>query len=157
MRELGNSKAGLNVAESWTLLDGEEEMARVGSWDDLRAVLIDYPERAGTPNSIVSLVAPSGATLSIGVAGPSDGDNPGLAAPLASLEYANASHDPPYLVPVGDASLTFENGGVAVFRSGGQWTEILIRNCIPREVMLKVANHFFLEGTLPIWLTWEQV
>src|SRR5204863_4309571 len=101
------------------------------------------PQRAGSPNAIVNLVASNGNTLSIGIAGQGDGDNPGLQEPLASVEFDLASQDPPYLVVVGDPWLTLEDGGVVVFRFEGQWTEVLRRNCVPVDVMLRIVKHFF--------------
>jgi hypothetical protein len=44
-----------------------------------------------------------------------------------------------------------------VFRFEGQWTEVLRRNCVPVDVMLQIAKHFFLTGSLPHWIDWEQV
>ena len=147
----------MRLAESWTLLDTDRELAVADTWEGLEAALLASPGRADAPNAIVTLVAPGGDTLSVGIAGPADGENPGLTQPLASVEYNRASQDPPYLVVVGDASLTYEHGGVAVFRDAGQWTEVLRRNCVPVDVMLRIAGFFFETGALPSWIAWEQV
>ena len=142
---------------TWELLDFDQEMATATTWEDIESALLAIPKRASSPNAIVTLVAPNGDTLSIGIASPLDGDNPGLEEPLACVEFNQASQEPPYLVVVGDPSLTAENGGVVVFRFEGQWTEVLRRNCVPVDVMLQIAKHFFLTGTLPDWIDWEQI
>ncbi len=132
-------------------------MATASTWEGIEAALLAIPERASSPNAIATLVAPNSDTLSIGIASHRDGDNPGLDTPLASVEFNRASQDLPYLVVVGDPSLNAENGGVVVFRFEGQWTEVLRRNCVPVDVMLPIARHFFLTGTLPDWIDWERV
>jgi Immunity protein Imm1 len=142
---------------SWELLDFDQRMATASTWEGIESALLAIPERASSPNAIATLVAPNGDTLSIGIASPLDGDNPGLDRPLACVEFNQASQDPPYLVVIGDPSLTAEDGGVVVFRFEGQWTEVLRRNCVTVDVMLQIAKHFFLTGTLPDWIDWEQV
>ena len=144
------------VAGSWTLLDFDRELAVVDDWEGLEAALRSLPEKAGDPNAIATLASPRGDTLSIGIAGRGDGDNPGLDHPLASVEYNQASGDPPYLVPVGNPATTAEEGGVAVFRFEGQWTEIPRRNCVPVDVMLRIARDFFATGKIPDWIAWEE-
>ncbi len=151
------SHANPKATGTWTLLDSDREIAVESGWEGLEAVLSNPSRRTEPKNTIVTLVAPSGETLQVGVAGPGDGDNPDLRDPLAMIESIGASGDPPYLVVVGDPSMTFEKDGVVVFRFGGEWTEILRRHCVPVDVMLKVVNHFFLTGTLADWVTWEQV
>ncbi len=145
------------VAGSWALLDYDRKLAVADDWDDLEAALRALPETASAPNAIATLVSPLGDTLSIGIAGRGDRDNPGLTEPLASVEHNPKSGDPPYLVVVGDPALTFESGGVVVFRFGGQWTEILRRNCVPVDVMLRIARDFFTTGHLSDWIAWEEV
>jgi hypothetical protein len=150
-------RSTVETTGSWELLDFDKRMATASTWEGLESALLAIPERASYPNAIATLVAPNGDTLSIGIAGPLDGDNPGLDQRLACVEFNQASQDPPYLAVVGDPSLAAENGGVVVFRFEGQWTEVLRRNCVPVDVMLQIAKHFFLTGTLPDWIDWEQV
>jgi Immunity protein Imm1 len=150
-------RSTVETTASWKLLDFDHEMATATTWEDIESALLAIPERASAPNAIATLVAPNGDTLSIGIASPLDGDNPGLDQPLACVEFNQASQEPPYLVVVGDSSLTAENGGVVVFRFEGQWTEVLRRNCVPVDVMLQITRHFFLTGAVPDWIDWEQV
>ena len=146
------------TTKDWKLRDSTRVLCTPDSWDQLRDALVNLPQTAYTPNTIVDLVSPKGDTLSIGIAGPSDKDNPGLSQPLACLNFVDASRNPPYLAVVGDPTLTFELGGVVVFRyEEGTWTEILRRNCVPVEKVLEVAKHFFESGSLPDWITWEEV
>jgi hypothetical protein len=145
------------VAGSWELIDGDRTMPIQGTAECLESALLGLPRWASVPNAIAILVAPSGETFSIGIAGRGDEDNPGLEQPLACVEYNRASQDPPYLVPVGDPALTFENGGVVVFRFGGQWTEVLRRNCVAIDVMTRIVNDFVTTGELPTWIAWEEV
>ena len=151
------NRSTAETAGSWELLDFDRGIATASTREGIESALLAIPERASSPNAIATLVAPDGETLSVGIAGPADGDNPGLDRPLACVEYNRASQDPPYLVPVGDPSLSADHGGVAVFRFEGQWTEVLRRNCVPVDVMLQIARHFFLTGTLPDWIDWEPV
>lgn len=157
MNQIGVSQASLRAVSLWRVMDGDRTSAVVDTWDQLREVLLTGPKRALCPNTIVDLVSPRGDTLSLGIAGPLDRDNPGMTEPLACLNFTGASLNPPYLTAVGDPSLTYEKGGVVVFRYGGEWTEILRRNCVPVEKMLEVVKHFFLTGSLPIWIPWEEV
>jgi hypothetical protein len=145
------------VGGSWTLLDFDRELAVVDDWGSLEVALRSLPETASAPNAIATLASPRGDTLSIGIAGQGDKDNPGVESPLASVEYNQASGDPPYLVPVGDSSLPIESRDVAVFRFEGQWTEIPRRNCVTVDLMLRIAKDFFTTGNLPGWLAWEEV
>ena len=157
MKGMDASVSGRPTTGNWTLLEGDRELAVATGWDGLEAALRDLPDRVSPPNAIATLVAPNSDTLSIGIAGPRDGDNLGLDQALASVEFNRASMDPPYLVVVGDSSLTFENGGVVVFRFAGEWTEILRRNCVPVERMLDIVKYFVDEMALPEWIKWEQV
>ena len=150
-------RSTVETTGTWKLLDFDQEMATALTWEDIESALLAIPKRASSPNAIVTLVAPNGDTLSIGIASRLDADNPGLDQPLACVEFNQASQEPPYLVVVGDPSLTAENGGVVVFRFEGQWTEILRRNCVTVNVMPQIARHFFLTGTLPDWIDWEQI
>jgi hypothetical protein len=156
MNQVAATQAGARTAESWTLLDFDRELAVERTWECLEKALLSIPTRASAPNAIATLVAPNGNTLSIGIAGQGDQDNPDLRQPLATIEYNHASQDPPYLVVIGDPSLTCENGEIVVFRFEGQWTEILQRNCVPVGVMIQVVKHYFDTGTLPEWIAWEQ-
>lgn len=142
---------------AWQLHDGERPLERVESEQELARLIRDLPISGTTPNRIVDLESPSGNTLSLGIAGINDPDNPGLREPIACVHFTQASLDPPYLTPVGDASLTYEDGGVIVFRYEGSWTEILRRNCVPVEAMIRIAEHFFRHGILPDWVSWEEV
>ena len=151
-RQAGRSQ----VAGSWTLLDFDRELAVVDDWGGLESAFRSLPETASAPNAIATLASPRGDTLSIGIAGAGDRDNPGLDHPVASVEYNQASGDPPYLVAVGDPAATVGEGGVAVFRFEGQWTEIPRRNCVPVDVMLRIVKDFFTTGRLPDWIGWEE-
>src|ERR1700756_279490 len=115
------SRSTVETTGSWELLDFDQRMAAASTWEGIESALLAIPERASSPNAIATLVAPNGDTLSIGIASPLDGDNPGLDQPLACVEFSQASQDPPYLVVVGGPSLTAENGGVVVFRFEGLW------------------------------------
>jgi hypothetical protein len=158
MNQLNQSQANVSIGKQWTLLDGDRTLAVGETWEQLEQALSTVPQKAYSPNTIVDLVSSQGDTLSIGVAGSSDRDNPELAAPLACLNYMGASCNPPYLTVIGDPSLSYENGGVVIFRyEEGTWTEILRRNCVPVDVMLRIAKHFFLTGSLPDWIAWEEV
>ena len=158
MNQKKTSQSDTKIAAQWQLLDGDRTLAVVDTWEQLEEALASVPRKAFSPNTIVDLASPQGDTLSIGVAGPRDRDNPGMTEPLACLNFTAASRDPPCLTAVGDPSLSYENGGVVVFRyEQGTWTEILRRNCVPVETMVRVAKHFFLTGSLPNWISWEQV
>ena len=145
------------TAGPWELFDGDRAIALADTWEGLEAALMDLPRRASVPNAIATLIVPSGETISIGIAGLGDEDNPGLEQPLACIEYNDESQDPPYLAVVGDPSLTFEHGGVVVFRFGDQWTEVLRRHCVPVNVMTRVVNDFVTTGELPSWIAWEEI
>lgn len=158
MTQMQTSQAGTQAATQWKLLDWDRTVVVAGAWDQLKEVLLNAPRKASIPNTIVDLISPHGDVLSIGIAGPLDRDNPGLSEPLACLNFTAASRNPPYLTAVGDPSLSRENGGAIVFRyEEGTWTEIPRRNCVPVETMLRVAKHFFHNGSLPNWITWEEV
>lgn len=141
----------------WVLIDGARELAAPNNWADLDMVIAQLREIASTPNAICTLVSPSGATLSVGIATRCDRDNVGLDMPLASVTYEEASGVLPYLTILGDESLTYENGGVIVFRFEGEWTEILRRNCVPVETMRRVVRDFFETGAVPTCCMWEEV
>ncbi len=145
------------VGQGWSLREGDHVLANDSDWESLRNALLDLPKTATTPNGIVTLVATDGTTLSIGIAGAGDNDNPGLSTTLATVDYTPASGDPPYLVPVQDASVSYEKGGVVVFRADGQWTEVLRRHCVPVAVMLKIAEEFYYSQMLWEGIEWEQV
>ncbi len=117
--------------------------------------LAALPRLVSPPNSIASLISPTGETLSIGIAGASDTDNPNLGSPLASIEYIPTDLSPPYRLVVGDPDLSFDRGDGGVFRFEGQWTEILRRNCVPVGTMIRVVEDFQLSGRLPDWIAWE--
>lgn len=142
---------------AWVLLEGAKELVAPTSWRELDHVIRRLPEIASTPNAICTLASPSGQTLSVGIAMPFDKDNPSLDTALASVTYEATSGDPPYLTVLGDDSLTFENGGVIVFRFEGEWTEMLRRNCVPVETMHRIVKDFFETEALPDWIEWEEV
>jgi hypothetical protein len=142
---------------TWALLESDRELANGTRWEELESSLRRLPCQASPGNAIAILLTPTGDTFSIGIAEPHEGDNPDLDEELASIEYNRADQEPPYLVAVGDPSMTFEDGGVVVFRFEGDWTEILKRNCVPVEKMLAIVNHFLEENELPDWIGWEQV
>ncbi len=141
----------------WNLFDWEKPSTSIGSIEALHAAIKSLPDDVTTPNRIVLLESPRGDTLSIAIAGPKDSDNHGLTECLALLQFTNSSHDPPYLVPVGNSSLSYENGGVVVFRYDGTWTEALKRNRVPMEVLLTIVQHFYVTEALPDWIPWEEV
>ena len=146
------------ATKQWEVRDFDRILGVAENWEQLEQILLSAPKRAYSPNTIVDVISPGGDTLSIGVAGPSDHDNPGLSESLACLNFVNASRDPPYLTAVGDASLDYETGGVVVFKyEDGTWTEILRRNCVPTEKMIQIVRQFFTTGSLPAWVDWEQV
>jgi hypothetical protein len=158
MNSTQTSHSSAKTAEPWKVLDCDRTLAIVDNWDQLKDVLRSLPRQARTPNAIVDLVSPQGDTLSIGIAGPMDRDNPAVTEPLACLNFTPASRNPPYVTVVGDRTLSYEHGGVVVFRyEEGTWTEILKRNCVPLETMLQVVESFFRTGTLPDWISWEEV
>ena len=142
---------------TWSLLESGRELAEGTGWDDLEGSLRTVPCQASVPNGIAVLRTPTGDTFSIGIAEARGEDNPGLDEELASIEYNGADQEPPYLVVVGDPSMTLQDGGVVVFRFEGDWTEVLRRNCVPVEKMLAIVRHFFEENALPDWIGWEQV
>jgi hypothetical protein len=142
---------------TWRLHDGERPLFQVDSPEELERLVQELPETGSTPNRIVELESPQGERLSIGVAGPKDGDNPGLLQPFICLQLTNANLDRPYLIPISDSSLNLENGGVIVFRYEGTWTEILKRNCVPMDVAIRIAQHYYRTGILPQWIGWEEV
>jgi hypothetical protein len=141
----------------WVLIDGTTEIAKTTKWFDLEEVISRLPEVASTPNALCTLVSPSGKTLSVGVALPGHRDNPTLDTPVASVTYEASSGELPYLIVLGDDALTYESGGVIVFRFEGEWTEILRRNCVAVETMLRIVKDFFETETLPQWIEWEEV
>ena len=142
----------------WELRDADRLLGVADTWEQLQQSVLSAPQRAFTPNTIIDLTMPQGDTLSIGVAGPHDNDNPGISKPLCCLNFTDSSRNPPYLAIVGDASLTYETGGVVVFRyEDGAWTEILRRNCVPVETMLQVVKHAFDTGCLPTWIQWDEI
>lgn len=157
MNHIESKKAAAGNATPWRLLDCERPNATVDTWESLKKSLLGITETSGTPNRIVDLESPQGDTLSIGIAGPRDRNNPTLTEPLACLNFTNSSRNPPYLTIVGDPGLTYENGGVVVFQVDGTWTEILHRNCVPVDVMLQIVKHFYATGSLPESIRWEEV
>src|SRR4051812_14192898 len=98
MKPVTATKDGARIAKTWTLLDFDRQLSVENCWEGLEDALLNIPRRAGAPNAIATLVAPNGDTLSVGIAGQGDRDNPGLQQPLATIEYNSASQDPPYLV-----------------------------------------------------------
>jgi Immunity protein Imm1 len=157
MSRVENSRIAVNTPGPWKLFDWERPLAIIDSEETLALAINSLADDVETPNRIVDLESPSGDKLSIGIAGPKDGDNTTLTQSVACVNFTDASLDPPYLTVVGDAKLSYENGGVVVFRYEGQWTEILRRNCVPLDVMLRIAQHFYATGTLPEWIAWEEV
>jgi Immunity protein Imm1 len=142
----------------WTLLDWDRELTVTASWAQLEQALLSLPQTAFTPNTIANLVSPAQDTLSIGIAGLNDADNPSLAQPLACVNFTDRTNNPPYLSIVNGERSTHDSTDIIVFRyEQGTWTEIPARNCVPVEVMLRVAKHFFVNGTLPDWVGWEEV
>lgn len=155
---MNQTKADKDVAKTapiWELIDSNGKLAEIDSWDKLKQVILSIPDQSPTANAIVNLFSPHGDTLSIGIAGPDDRDNPQLTERLACVNFT--SETLPNRVVLGNAALTFENGGVIVFRFEGTWTEILRRNCVPIETMLKIVQHFYKNGELPGWIEWEPV
>jgi Immunity protein Imm1 len=146
-----------STAGHWKLIEGDRELVSGNRWDEIEVGLIGLSETISPPNAIVHLLTPSGDILWIGIAGPRDTDNPGLDRDLARVEWNRASLDPPYIVVVGDPNLSFDDGGVIVLRFDGHWTEILRRNCVPTDVMIRIVKEFFETNTLPKWIGWEQL
>jgi Immunity protein Imm1 len=157
MSRVESNSNNVKAPGQWRLLDWERSFVIIDSEKTLKATLSGLLEKADTPNRIVELESPEGDKLSIGIAGPTDSDNPKLTQPLACVNFTSASLDPPYLTVVSDATPQDDDGGVVVFRYDGSWTEVLRRNCVPVDVMLRIAQHFFAKGILPDWITWEEV
>lgn len=134
-----------------------DQIVPVDQWSTLEQTIRSLPTRSAEPNAIATLTSSAGNALSIGIAGPGDGDNPGLSEQVACLTYIDASGDPPYLTVVGDASMHQEDGGIVVFKFNGHWTEMLRRNCLSIELMLPVVKEFFRTGQLPRNASWEEV
>src|SRR4051812_6834435 len=99
-------------AKTWMLHDSERPLERVDSSEDLERMVRDLPNSGTTPNRIVELESPEGDRLSFGIASSRDGDNPGLTQAMGCIQFTGSSLEPPYLVPVGDGTLTYETGGV---------------------------------------------
>ena len=106
MADLLPSAAG-EVSQKWTLLDGDRELAVSNTWEHLEEALFNFPKRAFTPNTIVDFISPQGDILSFGIAGNGDDDNPGLAEPLACVNYVDRTQNPPYLTVVDNSALSF--------------------------------------------------
>jgi hypothetical protein len=141
----------------WTLLDWNRELMVTKSWAELEQALLDLPRTAFTPNTIANLVSPAQDTLSIGIAGLNDADNPSLKQPNACVNFMNETRNPPYLSIVNGQRSAHDCTDIVVFRyEQGTWTEIPARNCVPVEVMLRVVKHFFFNGALPDWVAWEE-
>ena len=156
MNRIESKPTNNSATNVWQLHDWERQFGPIDSQEALERMIRELPESGSPPNRIVDLESPNGDKLSFGIAGPNDGDNRTLTQALACVQFTNASLDPPYLIPVGDASLNYENGGVLVFHYDGSWTEILRRNCVPLEAMIRIAQHFYQNGTLPTWIAWEE-
>jgi Immunity protein Imm1 len=157
MNRIETNRASVKTPTQWTLQDWEGFSPSIASAVDLETAIRNLAKTGTTPNRIVDLESPSGAKLSVGIASAQDGDNPGVKEPLACVQVTAASLDPPYVTVIGDPELDFEKGGVVVFRYDGSWTEILRRNCVPVDVMVRIAHHFYANGNLPDWIGWEEV
>ena len=130
----------------WVLLDWDRKLSDVDSVEQLDTLLSSLCRLCKFPNGIANLVSPKGHTLSLGISGR-----------LGCLNYIDADENAPSLTVLGDPSLTYENGGVVNFMYEDQVTEILRRNCVSVDVMLRAARHFYQTEGLPDWLTWEEV
>lgn len=141
-----------------SLVADGRSLVEAGSGDAIAVVIRNLPSRVNPPNTIVDIHSPSGAMLSVGIALPRTDDNPELTVPLAYANYTRPDRMPPYLAVVGDPDLTFQNGGVVVFRyEEGTWTEALRRNCVPLETLYAIVDHFAQHDSLPQWIPWEQI
>jgi Immunity protein Imm1 len=156
MNRTENKPLNSATAGVWRLHDWERPYTKIDSDETLERLIRELPESGATPNRIADLESPSGHKLSIGIASRKDGNNPSLSQPLACVQITGASLDPPYLIPIGDASLNLENGGVAVFFYDGSWTEVLQRNCVPIDVAIRIALHFYRTEAVPDWIAWEE-
>ncbi len=145
------------ISTDWVLHDLEQPVRRIVSSEELARVIRNLPDSGSPPNRIVELETPEGGVLSLGLAGCGDSDNPGLTQKLGYAQFVHATFDPPYLVPVGDSSLTYEKDGVVVFRFQGTWTEISRRNCVSLEILIQMVQDFYQSGILPEWIAWEEV
>lgn len=152
-----NSSNDASLSESITVLDWDKEILATNDWNELQKVLSDLPQRVDPPNTIVNVVHPIAGTLSIGIAGMGDNDNPEVGEPLACINYTSASNEPPYLSVVGEPSILPKNSNVIVFRYEQQWTEIPRRNCIAISKMVNVVKYFVINGGLPAWVAWEEI
>lgn len=145
-----------NMTDRWILRDGDRELFNGTEWSMLETAILQIQDRAYWPNEICDLESPSGKVLSIGIAKTGSKDNPAIPSDLACVNFQSETGDPPYLTVVGDQSLDYENGGVVVFRyENGHWTEMLRRNCVSVEVMLRIVKHFVETEMLAEWVAWE--
>jgi hypothetical protein len=144
--------------EHFTLVDWDHELAQTNRWRELEKLMRNLTLHVSRPNSICTLVSPSGQRLSIGIAEPGNEDNPDLEEVLCCLNHQLPSGDPPYRTVV-NPSYTDSNGDeVVVFRfEDGEWTEVPRKNCVKIETMIDVVKHFFESDSLPTWITWEEV
>lgn len=140
-----------------TLMDWNKELLKTDDWTQVEETVSHLPSMASTPNEIVNLIHPTGGTLSVGIAGMGDSDNPQLSEPLACANHTPASSEPPYKSIVGDKELRSETG-VVVFRyEKGTWTEIPRRNCVDLESLLQAVHHFCFSGDLDERFDWEEI
>jgi hypothetical protein len=115
------------------------------TWDDLGAWL-DSVNPLGVADPMLDLKHESGNILTVG-----------LADDVGSLDFSEESYYAPYFVSVGDATLPLEGDSRAFMLPDGIQTEIPLRNCVPRAILIAAVKEFFETGSRPASLDWEEV
>jgi hypothetical protein len=113
--------------------------------EELERTLPAAMEKAAESGAILELESPSGQVLSLGV---SEGKG--------SVQYQGSRDAGPYLMPVGDAALSPDNGVVPFYYLGSE-SEVPLRNCITPEQVLPLVWEFFETDARPTSIAWEEL
>jgi hypothetical protein len=109
---------------------------------ELREILGDFLKYG---NNVVLLESPGYGTLTIGIG-----------TPYGFVEYMDDDGSPPYFVATTDIENQGEDAFIE-FDSGGTPTPILLRNCLPFERVVDIAEHFIRNKKLPENANWMEV
>jgi hypothetical protein len=115
--------------------------ADVSTLTELDALVDRLEESAVGEPFLVELVAPDGASLSVG-----------LGRPTTVVNYTSGSLDPPYFQSLGD-----QGDDELVFWYRGEWSEFPPESAVPRDVGREALRRFFTEGHRPENVVWREV
>lgn len=125
----------------WCFRERETEID-IKSDEHLKQVLLELPRRVD-PN--VEILHPNGDFLSVSAR-----------ECFYFVMCTQRSLQPPYLAATWPQSGD-ENGPEFDFLVADTPTPVPLRQCLPREVALRVCVDYLQTGSLPTWLQWESV